>query len=95
MKKIFSFECPVCGHIFDELLESAEEAIYCSVCENKCNRKWTAPNIRTSDSRTYLDGTRPGWNDVKEWAALDAAADTADYSERKKIEKEATKIIGA
>ncbi len=95
MYKLFAFECPNCGHTFDELVESVDEVIYCSACEEKCNLKWVAPSIRTSDSRTYLDGTRPGWNDVKEWAALDAAIDSAPCEDKVKIHKEASKIIGA
>ena len=94
MLKLYQFECPECGTIFEDLVESATEHPTCPACDSPSNMQWVAPSIRTSDSKTYLDGTRPGWKEIKEWARLDEAMEKMKPEDKSRAEKEATKILG-
>jgi predicted nucleic acid-binding Zn-ribbon protein len=54
------FLCRNCGSFFEELILGEVEEILCHECgsNNIKNVYRKAPDIRTSDSATYLDGTR-------------------------------------
>ena len=92
MFKLFVFTCPECQEEFEELTETMGETPPCPACGSPSKAKWVAPAIRTSDSRTYLDGTRPGWAAIKEGLDLDVAMADMAPLERKQAEREKAKI---
>jgi len=64
--------CLMCGYKHTDLIDRAhrDEWFTCPACsEQSFRRMLSAPNIRTSDSATFLDGTRK-FTGLKEQVAL-------------------------
>lgn len=94
--KMIDFLCHNCNLRNEYLLErTATEPFECPSCREKtCYIVPSAPAIRTSDSATFLDGTkRKGFQELKEAARLEVLKANMDSpQERTLISNEINKL---
>jgi putative FmdB family regulatory protein len=77
--------CIMCGHKYTDLIDRVhrDEWFTCPACgEQSLRRMLSAPNIRTSDSATFLDGTRK-FTGLREQTALKKEARAQVSAEKK------------
>lgn len=95
MLKSRMWECPVCSHYFDGLIDDAhrDTGTLCPICEEPCtleNERVTAPNVTRA---SYVDGRSTDTaKKLKEAAKLKTQMYNMRPSERGDIRKEVNKL---
>lgn len=95
--KLYEVRCVNCRNKEDFLgtEEELQMGAQCTLCGGKSYWTPSAVAISTSDSASFLDGTkRKGFDELKQVAKLKVAAMDLPQGERKEIKKEIKKLGG-
>ena len=90
--------CAECGHTFEELMDRSQRDAWhsCPACgeTGSARRIMAAPHIRTSDSASFLDGTKR-FGRLREKREIERAiAGTKDKNTISDLKKEKAKVEG-